>query len=229
LPSELITRRPDIRRDYYALCAADRDLASAVSAQYPRLSFGTSLTNIAEDPSDLFRDWFLSIGSQLIAPLLDGGQRRAEVTRACAVKKELFNRYANSVLIAFGEVEDSLAREKYQVQRIKHLEEQVRLAGRASDQLRDQYLIGDAEYLDVLSAITGQQSLQRQLLSAQLELRLIRVSLYLSLAGGFDPTCQLPQEFVDSNGITIQNDQPETGPLEPIAAEETNGNQDSDE
>ena len=85
------------------------------------------------------------------------------------------------------EVEDSLVQEKYQVKRIKHLEEQVRLAGEASSQLREQYLIGDAEYLDVLSAITGQQSLQRQLLSAQLELRLIRVSLYLALAGGFDP------------------------------------------
>ena len=66
------------------------------------------------------------------------------------------------------------------------LQEQVKLAGQSSDQLGEQYLIGDVEYLDVLSAITGQQSLQRQLLSAQLELVLIRVSLYLALAGGFD-------------------------------------------
>jgi hypothetical protein len=61
------------------------------------------------------------------------------------------------------------------------------LAGQASNQLREQYLIGDAQYLDVLNAITGQQRLQRNLLSAQLELRLIRVSLYLALAGNIDP------------------------------------------
>ena len=183
LPSELIARRPDVRRDYLVLCAADRDLASAVSAQYPRLNLNAAVTNVADDPSNLFRDWFVSLGSQLIAPLLDGGQRRAEVARSCAVKCELFNTYALTVLTAFQEVEDSLVREKYQLKRITHLEEQVRLAGQASNQLREQYLIGDAEYLDVLSAITGQQSLQRQLLSAQLELRLIRVSLYLALAG----------------------------------------------
>ena len=187
LPSDLILRRPDIRRDYLALCAADQDLAAAVSAQYPRLNLSASLTNIADDPSNLLRDWFATVGSQLIGPILDGGQRRAEVSRASAFKRQLFNNYSTTVLIAFQEVEDSLAQERFQIQRIEHLEEQVRLAGEASNQLRDQYLIGDAEYLDVLSAITGQQSLQRQLLSAQLELRLIRVSLYLALAGGFDP------------------------------------------
>ncbi len=90
------------------------------------------------------------------------------------------------MLLAFQEVEDSLAQEKYQLERIKHLEEQVKLAGQASDQLREYYLIGDVEYLDVLSSITAQQRLQRQLLSAQLELVLIRVSLYLALAGDFD-------------------------------------------
>ena len=37
VPSELLQRRPDVRRDYAAFQAADSDLASAISAQYPRL------------------------------------------------------------------------------------------------------------------------------------------------------------------------------------------------
>ena len=216
LPSDLILRRPDIRRDYLALCAADRDLASAVSAQYPRLNLSASLTNIADDPADLLRDWFTSIASQLIAPILDGGQRRAEVERASAFKLQLFNNYSQTVLTAFREVEDSLAQEKYQRERIEHLEEQVRLAGQASSQLREQYLIGDAEYLDVLSAITGQQSLQRQLLSAQLELRLIRVSLYLALAGGFDPETCCQTECQNGFDIDdVQRPEPELSDGEP--------------
>ena len=186
LPSELVLRRPDVRRDFLLLQAADRDLASAISARYPRLSLTGSLLSIADRPETIFRDWFTSIGSQLIAPLFDGGQRRAEVARTCAVKQALFNQYSQTILVAFREVEDNLAQEKYQRLRIERLEKQVKLAGQASDQLREQYLIGDAEYLDVLSAITGQQSLQRQLLSAQLNLVLIRVSLYLALAGDFD-------------------------------------------
>ncbi|MCC9642864.1 TolC family protein [Rhodopirellula sp. JC740] len=192
LPSELLQRRPDVRRDYLAFRAADRDLASAISAQYPRINLSGSLLNVSESPETIFRDWFVSIGASMIAPLFDGGQRRAEVDRTAAVKRELFNFYGQTMLEAFGEVEDALAQERYQLERIEHLENQVELARQSSEQLREQYLIGDADYLDVLSAITGQQRLQRETLSAQLDLVLIRVSLYLALAGGFDTR---PQDF----------------------------------
>ncbi|WP_345683980.1 TolC family protein [Novipirellula caenicola] len=192
LPSELLQRRPDVRRDYLAFAAADRDLAAAISDQYPRLSLTGSLLNVADRPETIFRDWFVSIGGQLIAPLVDGGQRKAEVARTSAVVCELFNRYGQTMLIAFGEVEDSLARERYQIERLSHLEKQLELARQAAEQLREQYLLEpDTDYLAVLTAITAQQRLQREMLSAQLELRLIRVALYLALAGSFDP---LPQD-----------------------------------
>lgn len=191
LPLELLQRRPDVQRDFVAFQAADKDLASAISAQYPRLSLSGSLLNAGTTSDSVLRDWFLSIGEQLIAPLLDGGQRRAEVDRTSAVTAQLFYDYAQTTLTALAEVEDSLAQEKYQLQRIEHLQNQVLLAGRSSERLREQYLIGDAEYLDVLSAITGQQSLQRQALAAQLELVLIRVTLYRALAGDFDTRPQL--------------------------------------
>ncbi|QDS94001.1 Toluene efflux pump outer membrane protein TtgI precursor [Roseimaritima multifibrata] len=198
LPSELLQRRPDVRRDYLAFQAADRDLASAISSQYPRINLGASVLNVAEHPETLFRDWFVSIGGQLIAPIFDGGQRRAEVDRTSAVVSERFNQYGETMLQAFREVEDSLAQEKYQRQRIEHLNNQVVLARQSSEQLREQYLIGDAEYLDVLSAIQAQQRLQRETLSARLELILIRINLYLALAGDFDTR---PQEFPEIQGI----------------------------
>jgi outer membrane protein TolC len=198
LPSELITRRPDVRRDYLALWAADRDLASAISAQYPRINLTGSLLNVAESPETLFRDWFVSIGGQLIAPLLDGGQRRAEVDRTAAVASQRFNEYEQTKLIAFREVEDSLALEHYQIKRIERLNAQVILAEKASGQLLDQFLIGEANYLDVLSTIQSQQRLQRDILSARLDLLLIRIGLYLALAGDFDtqpqPLADLPTD-----------------------------------
>lgn len=192
LPSELLWRRPDIRRDYLALMAADRDLASAISAQYPRISLTSSLLNVSESPETLFRDWFVSLGGQLIAPLFDGGQRRAEVDRTQAVVCQRFNEYGQTTLVAFREVEDNLAREKYQIERLKHLNAQVDLARQSSEQLREQYQIGDTEYLSVLTAITAQQRLQRETLSAQLELVFIRIGLYLALAGDFEVS---PQEL----------------------------------
>ena len=216
LPAQLIQRRPDVRRDFYLLKAADSDLASAISNQYPRLSLSGSLLNVAEKPETIFRDWFASLAGQLVAPLLDGGQRRAEVDRTGAVKRQRLNEYAQTVLFACQEVEDSLVQEKYQKERIEHLERQVKLAEQSSVQLREQYLIGDAEYLDVLSASTSQQSLERQLLSARLDLVLIRVSLYLSLAGGIDANFAQLQYVDELPPETPVEEQAEQGLVTPV-------------
>jgi outer membrane protein TolC len=144
------------------------------------------LINSAESPETLFRDWFFSIGGQLLGPILDGRQRRAEVERRRALVCQRFNEYRQSILIALQEVEDGLALERYQIERIEKLETQVELAKKASDQLLQFFITGEATYLDVLSANQSQQQLQRSLLSARLELILIRVGLYLALAGDFD-------------------------------------------
>ncbi|MCC9603230.1 TolC family protein [Stieleria sp. JC731] len=210
LPSELLCRRPDVRRDYLAFMAANKDLASAITDLYPRLNLTGSLLNSAEKPETLFRDWFLSIGGQLVAPLLDGGQRRAEIDRTNALVRQRFNEYGDTMLNAFREVEDSLAREKYQLERLTHLRAQTELAGQAAEQLREQYYISDADYLDVLSAITAEQRLQRETLTAQLELLLIRVSLYLALAGGFEPR---PQIIIEIEDVTDSSES-QIGPQE---------------
>jgi NodT family efflux transporter outer membrane factor (OMF) lipoprotein len=186
LPSELLNRRPDVCANYMSLAAADQDLAAAVLDQYPRLNLSASLLNAADNPESLFRDWFASIGGQLIGPILDGKQRRSEVERRRALVCQRFSEYRQSILVALQEVEDSLASERYQIKRIKNLETQVELAEKASDQLLQFFITGEASYLDVLSANQSQQRLQRSLLSARLDLILIRVGLYLAVAGDFD-------------------------------------------
>jgi len=190
LPSELLNRRPDVRRDYLALQAADRDVASAVSDQYPRLNLGASVITAAESPENLFRDWIASVAGQLVGPILDGGQRRAEVDRTSAIVRQRWADYAETILTAYQEVEDALAREQYQRDRIDLLNTQLDLAHQTSIQLREQYLIREVDYLDVLSAITAEQRLQREVLAARLELLLIRIGLYVALAGDFDTTPQ---------------------------------------
>ncbi len=186
LPSELLNRRPDVLRDFLALQAADYDVASAVRDLYPRLNLSASVITAAKSPENLFHEWIATVAGQLIGPLLDGGQRRAEVDRTNAVVRERFAEYAQTVLIAFREVEDALARERYQLDRIDLLNSQLDLARLTSRQLREQYLIREADYLDVLSAITAEQRLQRSVLSARLELLLIRINLYVALAGDFE-------------------------------------------
>ena len=183
LPGDLIQRRPDVQRDYEALLAADRDVASAITNQFPRLNLSASLEHAAENPESLFRDWILGLAGQLTAPLFDGGQRRAEVDRTVAITRRRLADYGQTVLEAFREVEDALAREKYAAERLKYIETQLELGEQTVNQLVEQYFTGVSDYLSVLTATTNQQRLQRQYLSIRLEQIVARIALYRSLSG----------------------------------------------
>ncbi len=220
LPAELLNRRPDVRAAFLALAAADRDVAAAVSDQYPRLNLRASLVNSAQNPETLFRVWFFSLGGQLIGPIVDGGQRRAEVDRTRAVVWQRFNEYQQTVFVALQEVEDGLALERRQLERIELLEAQLESADLASQQLLQYFITGNTSYLDVLSTVQSKQSLQRSILSARLDLILIRISLYLALAGDFDTTPLGSMELLSDasqlpSGIEIDLDAGDVEPLSP--------------
>ncbi|MFB6248284.1 MAG: efflux transporter outer membrane subunit [Salinibacter sp.] len=183
VPTDLVRRRPDVRRAFNRLRAADRDLAAAISDQYPRLTLSASGSTIAGSATDLFETWAYSFAGNLLAPIFRGGELRAEVDRAEAARTQRLYEYGQTILTAFREVEDALARERQQRVQIQRLEEQVDLAQRSYQQLRVQYLNGTGDYLDVLTALDEVQQLRRNLLSAERTLVLNRIALYRALAG----------------------------------------------
>ena len=186
VPTDLVQRRPDVRRAHNLLKAADRDLAAAISNQYPRLTLSVSASSAAESASTLFQNWAYSFAGNLLAPIFRGGALRAEVDRTEAVRTQRLYEYGQTILTAFQEVEDALIREKKQRERIQNLEEQVGLAQRAYRQLRVQYFNGAVDYLDVLTALDEVQQLRRDRLAAELTLVEDRIALYRALAGGFE-------------------------------------------
>jgi len=186
LPVELVQRRPDVRRAHNQLRAADADLAAAISNQYPRLTLNASLSTRENDANDLFDNWASAFAGNLVAPLIDAGQRDAGVARTRSVKQQRLFEYGQTILTAFQEVEDALIQEKKQRQRIESLEKQLRLADATYEQLRLEYFNGVTDYIDVLNTLTDRQELRRNLLSAELELLEFRIALYRALAGGFD-------------------------------------------
>ena len=185
LPTELVQRRPDVQSAYYTLLAADQEVASAISARYPRLALNISTSARSNQAEDLFENWAYSLGANLLAPLFYGGRLNAEVDRTRAVKQQLLYEYGQTVLVAFREVEDALIQEQKQRERLQVLEEQVTLAQQAYKQLRIEYFNGLSDYLAVLTAIDREQQLQRDLITAKLTLLEYRIDLYRALAGGF--------------------------------------------
>lgn len=185
--TDLIQRRPDIQAQLNVLKAADKDLAAAISNQYPRLSFSVSGSTAESDARNLFEDWTLSFTGNLLAPIFYGGELRAEVDRTKSVKKQRLFEYGQTVLVAFQEVENALAREFYQREAISRIEKQLDLARKAYDQLRVSYFNGAANYLEVLTALDEVQQLQRNVLSARQELIAVRIGLYRALSGSVQP------------------------------------------
>jgi len=184
--AELVQRRPDVQRALLRVKAADRELASAVSDQYPRIALTASLSSAAEHPEDLFREWLVSLAGQVTAPLFDAGQRRAEVERTEALRQEAVDVYGQTVIEAFREVEDALSQEQYQAELLTRIRNRLALARQTYEQLRTQYLNGVTDYIAVLTALTDQQQLERDLLAAERILLEQRITLYRALAGRFE-------------------------------------------
>lgn len=193
IPGELVQRRPDVRSAYNLLLASDRDVATALSNQYPRLSLSLSASTQGTALNDLFTGWARSIAGNIFAPIFQGGELRAEVDRTRSVKEQRLFEYGQTVLTAFQEVEDALIQEQKQAESIAYLEEQIRLARQTYERLRIDYFNGVSGYLDALTALTQEQQLRRELLSARLALLEFRIGLYRALAGNIPTNRQLNQ------------------------------------
>jgi NodT family efflux transporter outer membrane factor (OMF) lipoprotein len=186
LPAELVQRRPDIRARYFAIRAADRDIAAAVADQFPRITIGAEASTAADQFADLYDDWAATLAADILGPIFDAERRRSEVERTRAVKAEQINAYAQTVLVAFRQVVDALANENARAEQIDRIQRQLELANRTTERLNREYLNGDIPYIDVLDALTTEQQLQRDLLSTRFLQITDRIDLHEAIAGGWD-------------------------------------------
>ncbi len=185
LPAELVQRRPDIRKAYFFILAADRRVSAAIADRFPRITLSAGIEGEADAVRDLLDNYLASMAANFIAPLIDGGARAAEVRRTEAVLSERIDSYGQTILDAFGEVEDALVQERKQREYLKSLEKQLELSGVALRRIRQGYLQGTNDYLRVLDAISTDQELQRTYLAARRALIQQRILLCRALGGGW--------------------------------------------
>ncbi|HAT29671.1 MAG TPA: multidrug transporter [Janthinobacterium sp.] len=186
LPSDLLTRRPDIRGAELRLKAANANIGAARAAFFPRISLTAALGSTSNAFSGLFHSgtgsW--SFAPQLSLPIFDAGRNRANLSLSETRKNLAVADYEKTIQVAFREVADALAARSYLGQQVT-AQRAVQEAQAARLQLlRLRYENGISSTLDVLDA-------QRELFSAQqalVQARLLRVSgaidLYRALGGG---------------------------------------------
>lgn len=183
VPAKQLNARPDVHAAWLRVAAADRDVAAAIADRYPALSITARGDSSAESAADLFDNWFANIAGNLIAPLIDGGARRADVERSRGALDEALARYREVTLDAYGEVENAIVRERTQRAFLASVRKQLEQARLAEERASRNYLRGQESYLRVLDAFTSRQVLERTELATRREIAIERVNLYRALAG----------------------------------------------
>lgn len=112
LRSELLERRPDVRRAERELAAATADIGVATADLFPRFSLFGSLGQQTRDPGDLFStDSFrLGIGPSFSWPIFSGGAIRAKIRGSDARAEGAAARYEKAVTGALSDSEAAINR-----------------------------------------------------------------------------------------------------------------------
>lgn len=105
--SELLQRRPDVRRTERELAAATADVGVATADLFPRFSLLGSLGQQARDPADLLSGGStrLSIGPSFSWPIFSGGRIHAQIRAADTRADAAAARYDRAVLGALADSE----------------------------------------------------------------------------------------------------------------------------
>jgi multidrug efflux system outer membrane protein len=184
-PSTLLQRRPDIAAAERRMYAFNAQIGVARAALFPDITLGlaagwqTTAGALISAPTS-----FWSLGpAQALAPIFDGGKRRAQVRLTRAQYDEAAANYRNTVLTAFRDVENGLAA----LRNLSAEEVAQRDAADSAQRTRDLALIryrdGAADYLEVVTAQTAALTAEVALIELQTQRLQSNVALVLALGG----------------------------------------------
>jgi NodT family efflux transporter outer membrane factor (OMF) lipoprotein len=192
IPAHLLLRRPDVRAARRRVEAADWRVGAAIADQFPQLRFSASIGLSSPTLEDLLGSFVWSLAGSLLAPILDGGRRAAEVRRNRAVVQERLQQFAQTLLNAMLEVESALAQERQAMIQIESLETQLEAGRSALQESRRRYAEGLSDYLPVLTALVSVQRLEQSVLATQRAVLSQRVQLARALGGTWTAELERP-------------------------------------
>ena len=186
IPAELVSQRPDLLAALQRVEAADARVAVAIADRFPSLSLSGNYGTLRQEvTAGLIKGDFWSLLGNLTMPVLDGGRRRAEVSRKEAVLREAVAGYQQKVLAAFQDVEDALVNNFATGRRVARLAETAQATGATLRLSTERYLAGLVDYLPVLTAQRADADTRSRLLGAQRQLLSDRISLARALGGAW--------------------------------------------
>ena len=193
VPSQLLERRPDIAAAERRVAEANAQIGVAKAAFYPAVTLSASAGFQSSSATSLLK-WssrFWSVGSGLSQTIFDAGLRKATVEQFRAAHERTVALYRQTVLTAFGQVEDNLASLRILSQQVQQQESAVQSAERYLALATDRYKLGIDSFLNVITAQTILFSNRQILVNLHTQQMTASVRLVEALGGGWKAS-QLP-------------------------------------
>jgi NodT family efflux transporter outer membrane factor (OMF) lipoprotein len=187
LPSDLLKRRPDIRRSEAQLAAATARIGEAKADLFPRFVLTGTAGRQATQLHDLTLGAgnFFSAGPGISLPLFTGGRIRSNIAVQTSRQREALIGYQSTVLNALEEVENALVSYSQEQERRDRLNEAVSHSQLAVDLATEQYKAGLVDFLSVLDAQRDLYANEDQLVQSQTTVTTNLAGLYRALGGGW--------------------------------------------
>jgi NodT family efflux transporter outer membrane factor (OMF) lipoprotein len=194
LPSELLTQRPDIRRQEAQLASATANVGNARAQFFPSIQLTGQGGYQSSSLVSLFQPHaaFFSLVGGLTQPIFDGGRILGNFEFTKARQDELLQTYRKTVVSAFADVDNALVSIRETSAKLR-LQREVVAASRRAFQLAEQQLrAGTADIVTVLNTQLTLFQAEDSLWQAELARLLAVVSLYQALGGGWEPRMERP-------------------------------------
>lgn len=206
VPSEVLERRPDVATSERQMAFWNAQVGLAKAAFYPHITLGggggwqsRDIATLVNAPSAVW-----ALGGDLLQPIFNGGQNRANLAAKRAAYDESVANYRQAVLQAFQQVEDGLSGLALLDQAAKTQQKAVEDSRRALDIANDRYVGGLTTYLDVISAQTTLLSNERLATQLRGQQMVTSVALVKALGGGWDASAIQGEQVRPAVGQLVQ-------------------------
>jgi len=188
LPSDLLRRRPDIRRAERELAAATASIGVATAELFPHFSLSGLLGLQSATAADLLSrsSQFWTVGPALRWPIFDAGRVRAAIQVQTARQEAALAQYEKTVLTALEEVESAMVGVVKGREADTALAQAVETTSLSEDIALELYQKGLVDFLNVLQSEQALYQAQDQLVQHRQDLAITLVALFKALGGGWE-------------------------------------------
>jgi NodT family efflux transporter outer membrane factor (OMF) lipoprotein len=188
LPSDLLRRRPDIRRADAVLFGANDMIGNAKAQLWPSLNLtalggvGSNVLAVALSPQGVL----YALAANAAQTLFDDGKTANQIAYSEAHYREMAMAYEKAVLVALQDVNNALVETHWSAVQMEAQARSAEFARRSHEMARRAFQIGTSDYFSVLDSDRTRYAEEDKQVEAKLNQLNASIDLFKALGGGFD-------------------------------------------